>query len=79
MSSPVENALARRIAPGLAVADCAPRIARLCRDTAERLRRGGTLTAFGTGGSATDAAHLNRPTTSFSPPPLIPAWPRRST
>lgn len=58
MPSPVEDAFAGRVAPGLAVADSAARIARACHAMAGRFHRGGTLIAFGSGGSATDAAHL---------------------
>lgn len=53
-----DAAFARRVEPGLAVADDAKLIALACRDMADRFRRGGKLVAFGNGAAAADAAHL---------------------
>jgi D-sedoheptulose 7-phosphate isomerase len=49
---------ARRSAPGSALADSADAVARACHAMADRFGRGGTLFAFGTGASATDAQHV---------------------
>jgi D-sedoheptulose 7-phosphate isomerase len=49
---------ARRLAPGLALAESADGVARACHAMAARFHRGGTLFAFGTGASATDAQHV---------------------
>lgn len=66
MTSPTETlgtaareAFARRIAPGRALADAGPTIARACHDLAVRFLRGGTLFAFGNGDSSTDAQHIS--------------------
>jgi D-sedoheptulose 7-phosphate isomerase len=58
MSSAVENSIARRQAPGLALADRAEQVARACHAMAVRFHHGGRLIAFGTGEAAADAAHL---------------------
>ncbi|MDQ1374211.1 MAG: D-sedoheptulose 7-phosphate isomerase [Actinomycetota bacterium] len=57
MSRPADL-VARRSAPGLALADDAEVVARACFAMADRFARGGTLLAFGTGPSATDAQHI---------------------
>jgi D-sedoheptulose 7-phosphate isomerase len=53
-----DEAFARRVDPGLAVADDARLVARTAHDMAERFRRGGKLISFGNGEAAADAAHL---------------------
>lgn len=53
-----DAAFARRVGPGLAVADDAALVARACRDMAVRFRDGGKLITFGNGAAAADAAHL---------------------
>jgi D-sedoheptulose 7-phosphate isomerase len=58
MTTPVQEAFARRIGPGLAVAEDAPAIASACRDLALRFARGGRLIVFGNGGTASDAHHI---------------------
>jgi D-sedoheptulose 7-phosphate isomerase len=57
VSSPADL-FARRSAPGLVLAERADDMARACFAMAKRFQRGGTLFAFGTGGSATDAQHV---------------------
>lgn len=58
MTSPAENAVQRRLEPGLALAEAAEQVARTCHDMAVRFHRGGTLFVFGTGEAAADASHL---------------------
>ena len=50
--------VARRTAPGLALADQADAVARACFAMAQRFAAGATLFAFGSGPSATDAQHV---------------------
>jgi D-sedoheptulose 7-phosphate isomerase len=50
--------LARRTAPGRALAGDAPRIVAACHAMAIRLHRGGKLLVFGMGSAATDAQHI---------------------
>ncbi|MFD2764922.1 D-sedoheptulose-7-phosphate isomerase [Micromonospora eburnea] len=54
----VDEAFARRLAPGEALAADAERIARTCHEMAVRFHRGGKLIVFGNGGPATDAQHI---------------------
>jgi len=54
----VAEALGRREAPGLALADDAEAVARACHDMALRFHRGGKLIVFGNGGAATDSSHV---------------------
>ncbi|MFJ8577907.1 SIS domain-containing protein [Micromonospora sp. NPDC093277] len=54
----VDEAFARRLAPGEALAADAERIARACHEMAVRFHRGGKLIVFGNGGPATDAQHI---------------------
>jgi D-sedoheptulose 7-phosphate isomerase len=54
----VASAFRRREAPGRALADDAPEVARACERMADRFGAGGTLLAFGSGGPAADAAHV---------------------
>ena len=58
MTAAVQEAFARRVAPGEALADDAQRLARACLDLARRFDRGGRLFVFGNGGTATDAHHI---------------------
>lgn len=58
MTTPVQAAFARRVDPGLAVAEDAPAIAAACQDLAARFARGGRLLVFGNGGTASDAHHI---------------------
>ena len=62
LGSPLEGAvaeaLARRTAPVLALADEAERLALACRDMADRFARGGRLLVFGNGSGSTDAQHV---------------------
>lgn len=48
----------RRRVPGAALAEQAEVVARACYAMAQRFHAGGTLYVFGTGSSATDAAHV---------------------
>jgi D-sedoheptulose 7-phosphate isomerase len=54
----VQDAFARRAAPGRALAADAGEVARACHDMAVRFHRGGKLIVFGNGGQATDAQHI---------------------
>jgi D-sedoheptulose 7-phosphate isomerase len=58
MTAPVQQAFARRVDPGLAVAEIAPEIAGVCQALASRFALGGRLIVFGNGGTATDAHHI---------------------
>lgn len=74
MTALLEEAVARRERPGLALADDAERIARACRDMAVRFHHGGRLLSFGDGAAAADAGHL---AVEFAHPVLVgrPALP----
>ncbi|NUW31870.1 SIS domain-containing protein [Nonomuraea sp. SMC257] len=54
----LEQAAARRTAPGRALARDAGSIAAAARDMAARFRRGGRLVTFGDGAAAADAGHV---------------------
>jgi D-sedoheptulose 7-phosphate isomerase len=54
----VDEAAARREAPGLALAGDAERVARTCHAMALRFQAGGRLIAFGNGATASDAQHV---------------------
>jgi D-sedoheptulose 7-phosphate isomerase len=54
----VEDARARRHAPGMHLADRAAAVSAACRDMARRFHDGGKLVAFGEGRAAADAQHV---------------------
>ncbi|MEU9832443.1 SIS domain-containing protein [Streptosporangium sp. NPDC048047] len=58
MQLAVSEAFARRDSAGHALAEDSLRIARACREMADRFHRGGKLIVFGSGGGGTDAAHI---------------------
>jgi D-sedoheptulose 7-phosphate isomerase len=58
VTAAVQEAFARRVGPGEALAEDAERLARACLDVARRFDRGGRLFVFGNGGTATDAHHI---------------------
>jgi D-sedoheptulose 7-phosphate isomerase len=58
VTAAVQEAFARRVAPGEALADDAEPLARACLDLARRFEAGGRLFVFGNGGTATDAHHI---------------------
>lgn len=74
MTALLEAAVARRAAPGSALAEDAERIARACRDMAVRFHHGARLLSFGAGAAAADAGHL---AVEFTHPVLVgrPALP----
>jgi len=54
----VQEAFARRVTPGEALAADAEQLALACLALARRFERGGRLFVFGNGGTATDAHHI---------------------
>lgn len=54
----VTDSFARRENAGRTLADDAERVARACRDMADRFHHGGKLITFGNGGAGSDAAHV---------------------
>lgn len=59
LAAPTREAFARRVAPGRALAEAGPTVARACHDMALRFLAGGTLLAFGNGEASTDAQHIS--------------------
>ncbi|HVM00984.1 MAG TPA: SIS domain-containing protein [Egibacteraceae bacterium] len=57
--SAIDDARARRRAPGEAVAAEAERVARACHAMAARFHQGGKLVGFGNGGTTSDAQHVS--------------------
>lgn len=57
--SAVDEARARRRAPGEAVAAESERVARACHAMAQRFHAGGKLVGFGNGGTTSDAQHVS--------------------